>query len=71
MGAAAETKDKYALAGPVEGGIQYWEINDMERMYAVASVHVSFPNAEQAIHALWDQIPARSDAQIVQPKEGK
>jgi hypothetical protein len=37
---------RYALVSPVRGGIQFWEINDMEKEYAVFSRSVHFSDAE-------------------------
>lgn len=48
---------RYALVGPVVGGDQWWEINDMEKMYAVATIQSSFPNAEEVIRFAWSKIP--------------
>lgn len=52
-----ETKGKYALTSPTPGGYFWWAINDMEKMYAVATVQASFPNAEEVIRFAWSQIP--------------
>ena len=48
---------RYSLVGPVPGGSDWWEINDMEKMYAVTTVQASFPNAEKVIRFAWSQIP--------------
>lgn len=53
-----ETKGKYTLTPP-SGAFNWWEINDMEKMYAVITVQASFPNAEAAIRFAWDQLDAR------------
>ena len=51
-----EHKGKYALIGPVPGGDDWWQINNMQKMYAVVSVQATFPNAEQVIRFAWAQI---------------
>lgn len=38
---------RYVLSAPVEGGIQFWEVNDMQEMYAVASIQKRVPGAEE------------------------
>jgi len=50
-------KGKYELAHPVDHPILDATVDDMERMYAVVSVHVSFPDAEKVIRAAWDSLP--------------
>jgi hypothetical protein len=40
-------ENRFVLAHPVEGGVQWWQINDMEKMYAVFSVQASVPHAEE------------------------
>lgn len=52
--AAAESsrKGKYALARPA-GAHDWWQINDMEKMYAVVSIQASFPDAEKIIMDAW------------------
>lgn len=42
-----EKPERYSLAHPVEGGYQWWAVNDMEKMYAVVSVSASAPYAEE------------------------
>lgn len=51
----ARSGGRYALVGPVQG-VDWWQINDMEKMYAVVSVQASLPEAEKIIHYAWDQI---------------
>lgn len=49
---------RFALANPVKGGIQFWEINDMQKMYAVVSVSASLPFAEEIARQAFDKICA-------------
>jgi hypothetical protein len=50
-------KGKYALSAP-SGAHDWWQINDMERMYAVFSIQVGFPDAVDIAHFAWGKIPA-------------
>jgi hypothetical protein len=50
-----ERKGKYALSLP-SGAHDWWEINDMERMYAVVSVQSSVPDAEEIVRFAWGKI---------------
>jgi hypothetical protein len=53
-----ERKGKFALVGPGKhGSPDWWQINDLEKMYAVVSVQASFPHAEEVIRFAWEQIP--------------
>ena len=47
---------RYSLAPPVEGGIQFWEINDLEKEQSLVSISVHFPNAEQVARKLYDEL---------------
>ncbi len=40
-------KLRYSFVPPISGGEQFWLINDMEEMFAVVSISVKYPNAEQ------------------------
>jgi hypothetical protein len=51
-----EKKGKYVLAPPVPGQYPWWEINDMEGMFAVFTVQESFPNAEKVARFAFEQI---------------
>jgi uncharacterized Rossmann fold enzyme len=53
----SERKGKYALVGPTPHGNNWWAINDMKKMYAVATVQASFPDAEEVIRFAWAKIP--------------
>ena len=50
-----ERKGKFVLSPP-SGTHDWWEINDMEKMYAVVSIQSSFPGAEQVAHDAWSHI---------------
>ena len=52
-----ERKGKYAFTPP-SGTFDWWEINDMERMYAVFTLQISFPNAEKVARFAWSEIKA-------------
>ena len=47
---------RFALVGPVKGGIQWWEINDMQKMYAVVSVSATIPFAEEIAKYAFEKI---------------
>lgn len=48
---------RYVLAPPPEhGGLQFWEINDMQEMYAIVAIHKSFPNVEQVMNDLYKKL---------------
>jgi hypothetical protein len=47
-----ERKGKYTLVPPA-GAHDWWQINDMELMYAVVSVQASFPDAEKSVRFAW------------------
>lgn len=51
-----ESKGKYVLVGPTATGFDWWMINDLEKMYAVVTVQVSFPDAEKIIRNAWDAL---------------
>jgi hypothetical protein len=57
---ALQTTDdgRYVLAHPVSGGFDWWEINDMQKMYAVVTVQASFPEAEQVARFAFDKLNA-------------
>ena len=47
------TKLRYSFVPPISGGEQFWLINDMEEMFAVVSISVKYPNAEQVAKQLF------------------
>ena len=47
------SNNRYSLCPPVKGGIQFWEINDMEKMFALVSISVHYPNAEDEAKRLY------------------
>jgi hypothetical protein len=54
---AVERRGKYAFAPP-SGAHDWWEINDMEKMYAVVSIQASVPHAEEIARFAWSKIEA-------------
>ena len=46
-------KLRYSFVPPISGGEQFWLINDMEEMFAVVSISVKYPNAEQVAKQLF------------------
>lgn len=52
---SAERKGKFALTPPSDSH-QWWEINDMEQMYAVVSIQSTFSWAENIIRLAWNNI---------------
>jgi hypothetical protein len=51
-------KEKYSLCPPVDGGVQFWMIEDLEHMFQYVTIHKSFPNAEQEARRLFDILMA-------------
>jgi hypothetical protein len=52
---------KYALAAPVENGSDWWYINDLEKMYAIASVQASaFLDPQKIVALAWEQLTTGS-----------
>lgn len=47
------SKDRYSLCPPIPGGNQFWEINDMEQMFAVVAISASLPHAEREARRLY------------------
>lgn len=52
---SVERKGKYALSPPSEDH-DWWEINDMEKMYAVVTIQSSIQDAEAIARFAWDKI---------------
>lgn len=52
---AVERKGKYAFSPP-SGAHDWWDINDMERMYAVVSIQAGIPSAEVIARFAWGAI---------------
>jgi hypothetical protein len=46
-------KLRYSFVPPISGGEQFWLINDMQEMFAVVSISVKYPNAEQVAKRLF------------------
>jgi hypothetical protein len=51
-----EINYRYSLCPPVEGGCQFWMIEDLKEMFQYVTIHKNFPNAEQEAHRLFDII---------------
>lgn len=51
-----KTSERFVLAHPVEGGNQWWEVNDMEKQYAVVTVQASVPHAEEIARFAYSKI---------------
>ena len=54
---------RYVLAHPVRGGFDWWEINDMQKMYAVVTVQASFPEAEAVARFAFSKLEAPRDGE--------
>jgi hypothetical protein len=52
-----ERKGKYVLAPP-SGELDWWEINDMEKMYAIVTIQASIPGAEEIARFAWSKLEA-------------
>jgi aminopeptidase C len=50
---------RYSLCAPVEGGCQWWMINDLKRMYAIVQISVHYPGAEAAARKLFEPLRAQ------------
>ena len=51
-----DPKDRYSLTHPVEGGVQWWFVNDLVDQYAVVSVQASVPHAEEIARFAYEKI---------------
>ncbi len=63
VGDVAERKGKYAFSPP-SGSHDWWQINDMERMYAVVSIQASALHAEEIARFAWDRLDAKAPAPV-------
>jgi len=43
---------RYVVAGPIEGGYQYWDLTDTEQNLTVGTLHRSIPRAEAILKSL-------------------
>jgi hypothetical protein len=53
-----ERKGKYALTPP-QGANDWWEINDMEKMYSIVTVQAEMPSAEEIMRFAWGRLTAQ------------
>jgi hypothetical protein len=56
--AAVERKGKYAFVPPSRT-CDWWEISDMERMYAVVTIQAGAPGAEAIARYAWRMIDGK------------